>query len=273
MIRRLRALWHQYAMLCRIEWAVLFAYRSESLIWMVGSFAQPLVSLSVWLSITGSGTLAGYNAKDYIVYFLGVLLVDRLTRSWDVWELENDIRQGTLSAKLMRPLHPVHWSIAQNVVYKTFFALLLIPSWAVLAWIWPVFRLETASIGMLMAAILSIFGAGALRFLIGYEFGLLAFWTNRASAMFALYEGIHLFLAGRIAPLSMFPEAIARLAEWLPFYVTVGFPVDLLTGKLAGHPELIRQGFAGQLIWIVILAAVFGWEWKQGLRKYSSAGG
>lgn len=266
------ALFRKYAMLIRIEWAVLFAYRSESLIWMVGSFAQPLVSLSVWLSIAGTGEVGGYGAKDYIVYFLGVLLVDRLTRSWDVWELDTEIRQGTLSAKLLRPLHPMHWSIAQNLVYKFFFALLLIPAWLVIAWIWPVFRLPVDGITLLLAA-LALIGSGVLRFLIGYGFGLLAFWTNRAASIYMLYEGIHLFLAGRIAPLSMFPEPLAQLSMWFPFYATVGFPVDLMTGKLAGSPETIIQGFVQQLFWIVILALVLRWEWKRGLRKYSAAGG
>lgn len=262
----------KYAALLRVEWAVMLAYRSESLIWMIGSFVQPIISLSVWLSIAGGGTVGGYGANDYIVYFIGVLVVERLSRSWDVWELDSEIRQGTFSAKLLRPFHPMHWSIAQNIVYKLFFAALLVPTWLVLAWIWPALR-PAAGGGMIGLAALALLGSNVLRYLIGYEFGLLAFWTNKATAIFALYEGLHLFLAGRIAPLSMFPEALVWAASWFPFYSTVGFPVDLLTGKLAGRPDLIWQGFVQQLVWIAVLIVIFRMQWKRGLAKYSAAGG
>ncbi|WP_159887134.1 ABC transporter permease [Paenibacillus puerhi] len=266
--------WYKYTMLLRVEWAVMMAYRSESLIWMIGSFIQPIVSLSVWLSITGNGVIGGYSAIDYVVYFIGVLVVERLTRSWDVWELDSEIRQGTLSAKLLRPFHPMHWSIAQNIVYKLFFAVLLIPAWLVLAWIWPALRpAAAADAGLMGLALLALLGSNILRYLTGYEFGMLAFWTNRATAIFALYEALHLFLAGRIAPLSMFPEPVALIASWFPFYSTVGFPVDLLTGKLAGRPDLIVQGFAQQAVWIMILIVIFRFQWKRGLAKYSAAGG
>jgi ABC-2 type transport system permease protein len=269
---RLQAFKQKYAMLLRIEWSVMLAYRSESVIWMIGSFVQPLVSLSVWVSINESGAATGMDNREYILYFLGVLLVERLTRSWDVWELDSEIRQGTLSAKLLRPFHPMHWSIAQNLVYKSFFALVLIPAWLLLALIWPTVRLPVDA-AMLGLAAIAILASSALSILIGYLFGLLAFWTQRATSIYMLYEGIHLFLAGRIAPLSLFPSEIALIASWLPFYSTIGFPVDLLTGKLAGQPELIWKGFVLQTVWIVVLGLVYRWEWRQGLRKYSAAGG
>ncbi|WP_284640895.1 ABC transporter permease [Paenibacillus silviterrae] len=268
--------WHafreKYRMLLQVEWSVMLAYRSESVIWMIGSFIQPLVSLSVWLSINNSGAGTGLSAKDYIVYFLGVLVVERLTRSWDVWELDSEIRQGTLSAKLLRPFHPIHWSIAQNLVYKSFFALLLIPAWIMLGLVWPMARppADAVSLVLTLAAVLC---SSVMCILIGYLFGMLAFWTNRATSIYMLYEGIHLFLAGRIAPLSLFPAEVARIASWLPFYSTVGFPVDLLTGRLAGQYGLIWRGFAVQAVWMLILGLLFWWLWQRGLRKYSAAGG
>jgi ABC-2 type transport system permease protein len=264
--------WKKYAMLLKVEWAVMMAYRSESVIWMLGAFIQPLVGLAVWLSISGSGTVNGYGARDYVLYFLGVLLVDRLTSTWDVWELDSSIREGTMSAKLLRPFHPLHWSLSQNLVYKLFFAAIMIPAWMVLAWMFPALRLP-AGAGMLGLAALSIGLSSALRFLIGYEFGLLAFWTNRATGLYSLYEGLHLFLAGRLAPLAMFPGWVSKLAEWLPFYSTVGFPVELLTGKWNGHPEVVWRSFLTQAVWLLALAGLFRFLWKSGLKRYGAVGG
>ncbi|MDD9265653.1 ABC transporter permease [Paenibacillus sp. GCM10023248] len=264
--------WHKYRVLLRVEWAVMFAYRSESLIWMIGAFIQPLVSMAVWLSISDNQTVGGYDAHDYMVYFLGVLLVDRLTSTWDVWELDASIQDGSLSTKLVRPFHPVHWSISQNLVYKLFFAFLLIPAWTIAAACFPMLRL-IISLEIMVLFFIAIVLSSAIRFLIGYEFGLLAFWTNRATAIYSLYEGIHLFLAGRIAPLSMFPSWVEDAATWLPFYVTVGFPVELLTGKIEAGSSAVLHYLMIQLGWVIILAGVFRLLWRSGIKKYGAVGG
>jgi ABC-2 type transport system permease protein len=224
------------------------------------------------LTISGTGTINGFGAREYILYFLSVLLVERLTRSWDVWELDTEIREGTFSAKLLRPFHPIHWSVTQNIVYKTFFALLMIPAWCALAMFMPVFRppLDAATLGLFGLAIV---GSSVVRFLLGYMFGLLAFWTNRAISLYMIYEVAHLLLSGRIAPLAMFPDSVWEWSLWLPFYVTVGFPVELLSGRLAGQTEWIWLGFAGQVLWIGVLALGLRWQWRLGLKKYGAVGG
>lgn len=265
-------LWSKYMVLFRAEWSVMVAYRSEQLIWMFGAFVQPLVSMAVWLSISGEGQVGGYTFTDYVRYFLGVLLVERLTRSWVLWELDSDIREGSLSAKLLRPFHPIHWSITQDIVYKISFAMILIPAWVILAILFPTFRLPVTP-GILVLAALAILLASMIRFMNSYMFGLLGFWTNKATSIYMLYEGIHLFLAGRIAPLSLFPEWISKLAWWLPFYSTVGFPVELLTGKLTGQPIHIAQGLLMQVLWATVLMVVLRQEWRAGIKKYGAVGG
>lgn len=262
----------KYDSLLRVEWAIMLAYRSESFIWMLGAFVQPLVSLAVWLSIHESGYETGYSAGQYILYFIGVLVMDRLTRSWDVWELDRDIREGTMSAKLLRPFHPVHWSMAANLVYKLFFALLLIPVWTILSFVFPVLRLPLDVMGYVYTFV-ALLLASNIRFLIGYEFGILAFWTNKATAVYMLYEGVHMFLAGRIAPLSMFPDAIAEAARYLPFYLTVGFPVELMMGEFNGKPDLVLQYLLLQVGWLLLFAVLFRIMWRLGVKKYGAVGG
>ncbi|MEI7027455.1 ABC transporter permease [Paenibacillus sp. y28] len=268
------AFWKKYSVLFKLDWAVLFAYRGESIIWLVGAFIQPLVSLAVWVSISSGsgGSVGGYAVRDYVLYFLGVLVVDRLTSAWDVWELDKDIREGTLSAKLLRPFHPIHWSISQNLVYKFFFAVIMVPSWLLLALWFPLFRLPV-DIWTLLLAAAAILLASALSFFISYECGLLAFWTNRAVSIYALYEAVHLFLAGRIAPLALLPDWVGFIAKWLPFYATVGFPVDLMTGKLAQNGDAVWEGFAMQFCWLTVLYVLFRVQWKRGLRQYGAVGG
>lgn len=262
----------KYHILLKAHWAEMLIYRSETFVWMIGALIQPIVSLSVWISISGDGSINGFSRYDYILYFIGVMFVGRMTGAWDVWDVENDIRQGTYSAKLLRPFHPIHWSMAGNLTNKAFFAALMLPAWFLLAAAFPFMRPPVSALYIALFAI-ALCGALLLRFIIGYQIGLLAFWTNRATSIYMLYEALHLFMSGRIAPLSMFPEWFVRLAEWLPFYVTIGFPVELLMGRLNGEWALIAKGFVLQAGWLLILALLFRVEWRQGLKKYGAVGG
>ncbi|WP_232280693.1 ABC-2 family transporter protein [Chloroflexus aggregans] len=62
--------------------------------------------------------------------------------------------------------------------------------------------------------------------------GLISFWTTRVAALYELFFALELFLSGRIAPLVLFPEWTQRLADWLPFRRTFGFPIEAFIGQL-----------------------------------------
>ncbi|MEC0147130.1 ABC-2 family transporter protein [Paenibacillus alginolyticus] len=71
----------------------------------------------------------------------------------------------------------------------------------------------------------------------------------------------------------MFPSWVEKTAAWLPFYGTVGFPVELLTGKLELGSSEIFHNFAIQLIWLIVLLVMFRFMWRQGMKKYGAVGG
>ncbi len=273
-MRALHWLWKKYSILFTTEWAMMLAYRAESIIWMIGALVQPFVSMAIWLtiSIQAGGSIGGYNQNDFIVYFLGVMVVERLTRAWNVWNLENDIREGTFTPKLLRPFNPVHWEINQNLVYKFFYAVLLAPTWVLVAWIFPETRIQVdlVSMGWFLIAILI---SSVLRFVICHLFGMMSFWTSRALSMYMVFEMLHFFLAGRIAPMSLFPAWLSEMNQWLPFYGSVGLPVDLISGRLMGHTDLIIQGILVLTAWTVALIGLSVWQWRAGLKQYGAIGG
>ena len=46
------------------------------------------------------------------------MLVNHVTFTWIMWEYDYRVRQGTLSFALLRPVHPIHADIADNVSFK-----------------------------------------------------------------------------------------------------------------------------------------------------------
>ena len=67
---------------------------------------------------SSGGQVGDYDAADFAAYFIALMLVNHLTFTWIIWEFEWRIRQGMLSPILLRPIHPIHKDIADNVTYK-----------------------------------------------------------------------------------------------------------------------------------------------------------
>ncbi|WP_018130738.1 ABC transporter permease [Effusibacillus pohliae] len=266
----MRRLCKKYYHLMRVAWLILLEYRGETFFYMFGSFVTPLVTLAVWLAVAREGQVGGYGTDDLIRYFLAAMFVMRLTISWDVWELDVQIREGTFSSYLVRPFNPIHWRIAENLVYKLFYLAIMAAVWGIAWFFFPAVRLQLTG-WQWGAAAAAIMLAAAIRYLFGYCIGLLAFWTNRSVAVFTLLDGIGYFLRGMIAPLALLPPFVRWIAEISPFYWMLGFPVDLLTRPWTQMAAL--HGFVVQGIWMIALFTLYVVMWRMGLKKYGAAGG
>lgn len=266
----MRLLYNKYYQLIRNAWLILIEYRGETFFYMMGSFISPLVTLAVWMAVAGDGKVSGYGQADFIRYFLAVMFIMRLTATWDVWEMDMLIREGTLSSYLVRPFNPIHWRIAEHAAYKLFYLVLMMALWGVACIFYPVVRLDLHGLQWLAVA-WSILVAIVIRYMFNYCFGLLAFWTNRSTSIFSMVEGFALFLRGMVAPLALFPPLVRTIAEISPFYWMLGFPVDLMTRPWADMQ--IARGFLVQAGWLFAVLLLYTWMWKAGLKKYGAVGG
>ncbi|MED5053763.1 ABC-2 family transporter protein [Anoxybacillus rupiensis] len=254
----------KYAALLRMKYMEMLAYRLATIVWMTGAIAQPLITMAVWINIDPS------QSDAFFFYFMAVIFVERMTSAWDVWELDREIREGTFSNYIIRPLHPIHWAIAENVVYKLLFLVILIPIWAGAALFVSALRVEI-SMSQLLLFLAAVLMGALLRFLLSYTCGLLGFWITKVAAIYSVLEVISLFLSGRIAPLSMLPPLLQQWSIFLPFRYMIGFPIDLISQAANGHE--VRQGFMIASVWAVIFIMMLQWIWKAGLKKNQAVGG
>jgi len=269
---RLLAGWgRRYGALIRNAWLVDLQYRAAILLWILWGVTEPAIALGIWWGIAGTQGVAGYARADFARYFFAVMLVNQLTIAWDSWYLDRWIREGELNFRLARPLHPAHEATADNIAYKARSGTIILLVWLVAAAAWPAVRLPVDPARLALTAV-AVAGAAALRFLISFTTGLLAFWTTRATAIMELHAGIALFLAGRIAPLALFPPAVAHAATVLWFRPMLSFPVEVLTGSVTGSAALLR-GFAAQAVWLALWYGACRLAWRRGLRRYGAVGG
>lgn len=250
--------------------AMMFQYRASLVIWMIGQVLEPLVYLIVWLIVSANsgGSVGGYTASDFAAYFVVLMLVNQVTYTWIMYEFEYRVREGALSVALLKPVHPIHSDVADNISSKIitlpimifiaiglavgFHASISPPLWAILIFIPALF------LGFL------------IRFLLEWTLAQAAFWTTRVGAINQIYFVLMLFISGQIAPLTLLPLPVQVVSFLLPFRWLINFPVELLLGRLTMVQTLI--GLGAQLSWLVVSVLLVRFVWRAGVRVYTAVG-
>jgi ABC-2 type transport system permease protein len=259
-----------YAQQFKTTFAAMLQYRASLVIWMIGHVLEPLVYLVVWSTVSnaGGGSVGDYTTGDFAAYFLVMMLVNNVTYTWIMYEFEYRVREGGLSFALLRPVHPIHSDIADNVSSK----LITLPFMLLIAVILGLFFHPTlAVVPWAIAAFLpAVLLAFLLRFFLEWTLALTAFWTTRVGAVNQTYFVLMLFLSGQMAPLTLFPLPVRVAAAILPFRWMVSFPVELLLGRLT--PVEALTGMLAQIAWLAIAFVLLRIVWRAGVKIYSAVG-
>ena len=266
----MKALAELYVQQFRTTLAMMFQYRASLFIWMIGHVLEPLVYLIVWSVVATSegGSVGDYTKTQFAAYFIVLMLVNNVTYTWIMYEFEYRIRHGSLSFALLKPVHPIHSDIADNVSSKVITLPFMLLIAVVLALVFhPALSPAPWAIGVFVPALLLAF---LVRFLLEWTLAQAAFWTTRVSAINQTYFVLLLFLSGQIMPLTLLPYPVRILAEILPFRGMIGFPVELLLGRLT--PAEALTGLGIQAAWVIIGLVLLRVVWRAGVRVYSAVG-
>jgi ABC-2 type transport system permease protein len=252
----------------KISLIVQFQYRVGMAIWLIDVVLQPTIYMVVWRSAAGGGVISGYSASDFAAYYIVLMAVGHAGDTWNMWEDEYFIRHGELSAKLLRPVHPIHRDICGNISYKLLMSPIIIGAIIFLTLAFhPTLHTPLWVIPLLIPVIAL---GSALAFVSGWVVALAAFWTTRIMAINQMYFLIMLFFSGELAPLEVLPSALRTLADALPFRWMISFPVELILGQLSFGDVL--SGLVMQSLWLVIGVFAGRYVWQMGVKQYSAVG-
>ena len=246
-------------------YAYMLEYRAELFIWVLSN-SLPFILMGAWLKASENGSF-GITSLEFIRYFLAVFLVRQFNIVWVIWDFERELISGQLSHRLLQPVDPFWHHFISHIAER----------WARLPWIAALvalffilypqsFWIPSLSNILITTFIVAI--AFILRFIIQYNFGLLAFWTERASAIEQLWFLAYIFLSGTIAPLEVFPPLVRDIVMWTPFPYMVYFPATILIGKTVN----IWQGIGVMAGWLGISFVINRWLWRKGIKQYSGMG-
>ncbi len=246
-------------------------YRGQMLFWFLGDAVSVVMMLSLWLSVSATGLIAGYTKSELITYYILSLLLDRIIGFFPGHWVRNKIKSGEIIGDgLLKP------------VSYYFVAFMAEASW----------HSVTIFIGIISAAAFAIFfkdnflwlltfdkffviaAATALGIIIVFStsfiLGLLAFYFTEASIFEDVYFALLGLLGGVIVPVSFFPQQVKFIIDLLPFRFVLSFPLEIYLGKLS--PTATLEGFIIGLSWAALLITVYKFVWARGVKAYNAWG-
>ncbi len=254
--------------LLRIGIVETLSYRVEFVIWMLTN-SLPLIMLGLWTSVAEEAPFGRFAEADFVAYYLAALIVRNLTGSWVIWQVNDEIRTGRLSARLLRPVHAFVQYGATHFSSIPLRALVAVPFAAIM--------LVTSARGSLatdpalyVIFLISIAGAWLITFFVMMMIGSLGLYIEQSIAVYEVYLGVFAVTSGYLVPLELLPGWAREISEWLPFRYMLAFPVETLTGVHERGAAMVS--LAIQWVWVGVAALAAAAVWRGGIHRYEAYG-
>ena len=265
MRRALRA----FPTLFRVGVATAFAYRAEFIVWMLTT-TMPLVMMALWTTVAAEAPFGRFHQADFVAYYLGALIVRTLTSCWLVWEMNQEVRMGLLSIRLLRPAHPLFVYATEHIAAVPMRALVAVPAAFILLLAVDGAHIVSDPVQIVLVPLV-LAGAWLITFFSMAIIGALGMIIERSVTIWEVWFGLYALLSGYLVPTELLPSWIDRVARWLPFRYMLGFPVELLTGKMATRGEAFAElGVQWGMVLVLGLGAIK--MWSVGVRHFEAYG-
>lgn len=245
--------------------------RMRAVVWFLLAFINSSVMLLYWRSAVKPDQMIGtWDAQAFqtyyiVLFFMSVLM---LTHN-ELFIGVHDIKNGFLSAHLMRPVNYVYTALCREMPSRFIQGLLGL---AVVA-IFALFGLHAhfKFTALQLVLILCMIGMGILvSFFLKGLLGSLAFWFTETRGFTEMFDVLELIFAGLVLPIDLLPPVFKEIALVTPFPYILYYPAAGLTGQLTTE-QMILVLFK-QTIIATLLYIAFQRTWSAGVKKYTGIG-
>lgn len=265
----LRTTFRALPTLMRVGFSEALAYRAELLVWVL-STTMPFIMMALWTAVARDAPVGRYGPSGFVGYFLATFVVRQLTGAWAAWQINYEVRQGTLAMRLLRPISPLWTYATENLGAMPMRFLVAVPV-AVISvlvvgpsavpqhwWGWPLL-------------LVSLLGGWLITFLANVCIGTMALYMESSQKVMDIWLVLFFVFSGYMFPVGITPDWMRTLTNWLPFRYQIGLPAEIMTGVHSLHETLGLV--ASQWIWVFLLGGIAVALWRGGLRRFAAYGG
>ena len=259
----------KYLAIAKAEWLDALQTRGEIFIWLFLETLPIFVMGSLWS--TNKSSIPDFSTSQLVTYYVAILITSRLTGHYFDEGLQKEIREGTLSRFLVKPIKFPLANIPQNLGGKAFNTLFLLAP--VLVVVISIFRnqLIIPSPQILFLFLVSLIPAYFIQYSVSVLVSSVAFYWEQSNSIVHIKWMMESMIGGYLLPLSLYPNWARVITDFFPFKYVYFIPAAIFTQRLS-FPE-ISLNLLYSVLWAIVLFFIGDVVWKKGLREYSSVGG
>lgn len=226
-------------------------YKSYDLILYVMNFlVEVIVYIAVWQGIYENGSqMEGMNIHQMTTYYILVVSLAAITYWGMNEEIGISITKGEIHRDLLNPLSYFQYNFGKKIGDFVQAVVVGLATFFICHFIWGAL-MPASIIHLIIFGIMILFSTIILYF---FEMiiGMCAFYTNMLWGMEILKRSILMILSGAIAPITLFPQWLQTINQFLPFQEVMYVPINVYLGlqDMTQIPFIIGK----QIIWIILL--------------------
>lgn len=229
------------------------------------------LQFSIWnaLFLSNSQTNLILNQEDTLKYTVVATIVSSFMECNTTEWINTQIQSGNIVTELIRPIDFRKMVFSRHLgdtLVKIAFC--CIPVSIIAMVIVPTHILYHTQF---FWGVLSIILAYCIQFLYSLIIGLLSFWLIVTWPLNMFLGAVYKLLSGVWIPVTMFPDLLFKINQFLPFRAIYAIPVTILTQRM--ESQTITAVLTTQVIWILLLYFITEFIWIIGKRKLIVQGG
>lgn len=247
------------------------AYRFDALSAALFSFLKILLAYILWKAIFGSkDVIAGYTFPMMLTYYIFMAFMTKMAKSVEiVWETSSEVREGTFTKYVTRPLNHFLYSLSRTLGKVVFAGTVDLIAFAIWSVIFRQYFYIQADIAVLALVVLFFVLGLFTQLQIYYLISLISFKTIEIAGPFFLITNVVSFASGQFIPLSLLPIWIESALSFTPFYYIVYYPINLYLGIAETSP---LRALIIIFIWNLIFMVFRQFYYKRMLKLYEGVG-
>lgn len=261
----------KYFETAKIMFKTQMAYRFDIIISIFFTISKILLAYVLWGAIFGKqSVISGFTFNSMLSYYILSSFLSQLDQSSNIgWQITEEIRNGSFSKYIIRPMGIFRYFTAQTIGVAVF--LLSFNLIAAMIWVF-IFRVDfviTSNIGSILSAVSLILLGLLFMMQINYFIGILAFKFLDTGFFMMIKDNIVQFVNGSLIPLTLLPSEIIKVMTFFPFYYISYLPSMLLLGR---NENEIIPGIAILSLWNIIFGIINSATYKRLKSVYDGVG-
>lgn len=253
-----------------------FVYKTNFLFFMLGEILYSFIMFFVWKAVftsSDSGTFMGFTMINMVVYLFMTYLSTVLTESDMSYVIGEEIVEGSIAMRLIKPVNYDTSFFFQEVGNKLIMVGVMLLPMIVGVEVYRYVVTGTLMFNGLrfLTFFISIVFGYILSFYFNMCFGFLAFWLKNLWGANLLKGSIIKFLSGAIIPIAFLPPVIGHVLNVLPFASLTYTPVMIYMGMYTTSQTLFFLGL--QVFWMLVFFGLSKCIWRFAIKRLCVQGG